>query len=389
MTATTATEAALRLPALTESERLLLARGPLAVIDLDALAANYRQLQRQSAPAACAPVIKCDGYGLGIAEAGSALAGAGAALFFVARLDDGIRLRQAVPDAEIAVLDGIAEAHVREAEQLRLMPGLSSAESIRSWFAVPRTVAACIQIDTGMSRLGLRPGEAPGLNGVLNGLPAGAVRLHMTHLISAGDGDHALCEAQTERFLAAIAGWPRAPRSIVNSAGLYLDRAWHCDITRPGKALHGITPLAPGLPNPLRPVLSVLAPILQIRDVQLGETAGYSATWRSARPARIATVGIGYGNGYLRSLSNRGIAVIGGQRVPVVGRVSMDLITLDVTDVPGPLLAEGFAEMLGPGMDVTELSALAGSNEHEMQIALAHGCHRVYRAASTAPSALT
>lgn len=374
---------------LTPEERAHVARGPIAVIDLAALAANYRFLQQVSAPALCAPVIKCDGYGLGVAQTGRCLAEAGATLFFVARLEDGIVLREALPAAEIAVLDGVAEGAIGELERQRLMPVLSDGGAIRRWFSTPRAIAACLQVDTGMNRLGIRPEEAAAFDGLLAGLPGGAVRLHMTHFIAADDGDHARCAHQVARFKTAIAGWPKAPQSIVNSAGLFVDSAWRADITRMGKALHGIRPVAPDVPNPVRPVLSVHAPILQVRSVPIGETAGYSGTWRAERPARLATIGIGYGNGYLRSLTNRGIAAIGGMRVPVVGRVSMDLVTLDVTGIPDGLLAGGVADLLGPAVDISELSALAGSNEHETQIALAHGCRRLYRGGSSASSALT
>lgn len=368
--------------AVTRGEAIELARRRVvSVVDLDALVANYRRLSEISAPAVAAPVVKGDGYGLGLIPVATTLAKAGARLFLVARVEDGVELRAALPGADILVLDGLGAHDISELEAARLMPALNDIASLVRWLARPRATPAFIHIDSGMSRLGLTLAEAPHLRELLRGAASGAIAGYMTHFLNADEADHARCAGQVEAFSRALSGLPRARISIVNSAGLFLDRerAWRGDITRMGKALYGIHPLQPGELNPMQPVLSVYAPVLQVRDVAPGDTIGYGATFQATAAMRVAVLGIGYTNGYLRSLSGRGASVaFAGRRGPVVGRVSMDLTTVDVTDVPPADLEAGVAEVLGPSIDLSELSGLAGSNEHELQITLGRGCHRVY-----------
>ncbi len=234
-----------------------------------------------------------------------------------------------------------------------------------------------LHIDTAMNRLGLKAAELASIAPLLREA-ACAPAAYLTHFASADDGDRALCQLQVERLQAALQGLPPAPLSIANSSGLYLDPAWRGDITRPGKALYGINPAQPGEPVPVQQALTVLAPVLQLSEVAPGDTIGYSATFRAERQMRIATLGIGYANGYLRSLSNTGVVAFSGHRAPLVGRVSMDLVTVDISAVPSAALAVGFAEMTGPTIGLTELSTLAGSNEYELQISLGQGCQRIY-----------
>ena len=369
--------------ALAEQQRAamqLARRRAVAIIDLDALRKNFRQLAEMSAPAEGAPVVKGDGYGLGMVAVAKAAADAGARMFLVARCEDGEALRAALPKAEILILDGLGAHDPEEFEAHALTPVLGDLGDLRRWLAKPRREAAFVHIDTGMSRLGLRPAETDAANLILRSAPEGGVAGYMTHFLNADNADQQRCAKQVQDFQSAVARLPQARTSIVNSAGLFLDerRAWRGSFTRLGKAFYGFHTGPLDQPNPMRPALSVYAPVLQVRDVAAGETIGYGATYTAQTPMRIATLGIGYTNGYLRSLSNKGAVCFEGVRAPLAGRVSMDLLTVDVTHVPEAALVPGIAEILGPNIGLTELSALAGSNEHEMQIALGRGCHRVY-----------
>ncbi len=352
-------------------------RTAVAIVDLEALRSNFATLATASGTADCAAVVKGDGYGLGMLTVTKAAWQAGARWYFVARFEDGAILRHALPQARIAVLDGMAGRPAAGFEQARLLPVLSTLDDCRRWLDGSRTAPCLLHLDTAMNRLGLKAPEIAAIAPLLRSA-AHQVAAYLTHLAAADDGDRELCRQQVSRFEAALAGLPPAPRSIANSAGLFLDPAWHADLTRPGKALYGINPAQPGEPVPVAPVLSVLAPILQVGDVATGDSIGYSATFRAARPMRIATLGIGYANGYLRALSNTGVVAFAGHRAAVVGRVSMDLVTVDVTHLSDAVLQAGYAEMLGPTIGLGELASLAGSNEYELQIALGRGCHRIY-----------
>lgn len=352
-------------------------QSAIAVINLGTVAANYSVLARASAPAECAAVVKGDGYGLGMLEIANTAWHAGARLYFVARFEDGIRVRSVLPHARICVLDGLSGYEPGSFEQARLIPMLSNPEDCRRWMSATRAAAYMLHIDTGMNRLGLKPRELSQIVPLLRA-SSSSLAAYLTHLASADDGDLELCRTQIAQFESALEGLPPAPRSISNSSGLFLGPDWRGAITRPGKALYGINPAQKGQPNPVCQALSVLAPILQVGDIAAGDTVGYSATFRAARQMRIATLGIGYANGYPRSLSNRGVAAFSGHRAPVVGRVSMDLVTVDVTDLPANAIGAGYAEMLGPTIGLTELAELADTNEYELQIALGAGCKRVY-----------
>lgn len=364
--------------------------GAVSVVDLDAIAANYRLLARRSGTAECAAIVKGDGYGLGMVPVAKAAWAAGARLFFVARLDDGVALRAALSEARIGVLDGLVDGLEAEYERHRLLPVLTTLPSAAAWFRAGPALPAFVHIDTGMNRQGIRASEAAGLRKVLasrsgdgsaGSLPASTplVAAYLTHFVAADDRDEALCAHQLALLERAVAGLPPAPLSLANSSGLYLDAPYARAITRAGKSLYGINPLLSGAPNPTRQALSVYAPILQMQRIEAGDTVGYAATYRADRQRRIATLGIGYANGYQRAFSGRGVVAFRGCRAPVVGRVSMDLTTVDVGDVPEQALDTGLAEITGPTIGLTELAAIVGSNEHEMQIALGRGCRRVYR----------
>lgn len=364
--------------------------GAILTIDLGAVAANYRLLCEQLGPARCAGVVKADAYGLGAAQIAPVLWAEGCRTYFVATLDEGLALRQVLPEAEIQVLAGPVGGAAVDYVACNLTPILNSLDEIAEWraaaAAMGRTLPATIHLDTGMSRLGLPRAELDRLLEEPDRLDGIDVRMVMSHLACSDEPDHPQNEMQLTQFRAALARFrPAGARvSFANSSGIFLGRDYHFDLARPGAALYGLRPRA-GQPNPLRQVVRLQAKILQLRDVDRGTPVGYGATHRFARPARLATVGVGYADGYLRSLSNRGSAMIGGSRVPVVGRVSMDLLILDVSELPAQQLRRGdLVDLIGPGNSPDDLADQAGTIGYEILTSLGRRYARRYVGAGAA-----
>ena len=357
--------------------------GAILTIDLDALAENYRRLCAELNGVPCAVVVKADGYGLGLTRVAPALFRAGARSFFVAQLGEAIALRGALPEAaEIYVLNGLAAGPAAEFQAQRVVPVLNTLGEVADWQAAARqaerTLAAALHIDTGMSRLGLPASELDALAAEprrLEGIELGHV---MSHLACADAPEHPLNAAQLAEFRAARARLPAAPASFANSSGIFLGADYHFDLGRPGVALYGVNP-TPGRANPMRQVVRLQGKILQVREIDAPRTVGYGATHRAAGPTRVATIAVGYADGYLRSISNRGSAWLGNQRVPVVGRVSMDLITLDVTGTaPESAYPGAFVDLIGPELPADDVAADAGTIGYEILTALGQRFHRVY-----------
>ena len=348
-------------------------------IDLDALLANYRLLSDRSAPATCAAVVKADAYGLGLEPVSKTLERAGCTSFFVALLDEGIALRSLLPEVEIFVLNGVMEGEAEEFNRHRLIPVLNDFDQINVWSKSHHgdgAQPAALHFDTGMARLGLTPEETERLIDERDRLADFPIACLTSHLACADTPEHPFNRAQREQFAAIVARIPSTPASLSASSGIFLGPDWHFDLVRPGAALYGVTPSA-NAPNPMRQVVKLQGKILQVRAVDTPQTVGYGATHQLAGPSRIATVAAGYADGYLRSLSGRGTAYIGDTRVPVVGRVSMDLIALDVTDVsqakPGDMV-----DLIGPRHDVDALAAEAGTIGYEILTSLGQRYRRVY-----------
>ncbi len=351
-------------------------------VDLAALAGNWRTLKARAAPARCAAVVKADGYGLGAAEVGGALAAAGCDTFFVAHAGEAVALRANLLAASIFVLHGPPAGAERELLRHRLTPVLSSAGQIAAWAdlarAEGRRLPAAIHIDTGMNRLGLSAGDVSALADNPARLAGIDLVLVMSHLACAEESEHPLNATQRQRFAALEARLPKAPRSLANSAGIALGADYHRDMARPGVALYGVEP-NPGAPLGVRPVVGLRARILQVRRVDRGESVGYGATHFFAGPGRVATIALGYADGFLRSLSNHGYAFVDDVRVPVIGRVSMDLVTLDVSAVSDTRAQPGaWVELIGPRATLAELSRQAGTIDYEILTRLGRRFHRVY-----------
>lgn len=356
--------------------------GTVLEIDLAAIAGNWRRLQAElQPPARAAAVVKADAYGLGQAEVAPALFAAGCRLFFVATLDEGVALRRLLPKAEIAVFNGLLPETGGEFRQSRLLPVLNDLGQIAEWRgdAATRRLPAIVHVDTGMARLGLpreevaRLAAAPDL---LDGIPLAAV---MSHLACADAPEHPQNAEQLGNFRRALALLPRAPASLAASSGIFLGRDYHLDLARPGAALYGVNPI-PGRANPMAQVVRLKARILQLRDVDRGTPVGYGAAQRMERSGRLATIAIGYADGWLRSSSHRGSVSIAGQQAAVIGRISMDLLTVDVTGID-PALAQpgGFVDLIDEHHDVDAVAAAAGTIGYEILTALGRRHHRVYR----------
>jgi alanine racemase len=349
-------------------------------IDLAAIAANYAQLRaRHGAPVA--GVVKADAYGLGAGRVAPALHQAGCRHFFVAHLAEALAIRALVPGAMLATLNTMLPGSEATHAEHAVVPVLGSLDEVARWRAEAarrsRTLPALLHLDTGMNRLGLDARELALLaadHSLLQGISLLYVITHLTASEIPADPRNI---EQREAFAAARAMLPAAPASLANSSGLFLGEAFASDLARPGAALYGINP-TPGAANPMRLAVRLRARVLQVRDVPAGGTVGYNATWQAARPSRIATLGVGYADGWSRALSNAAAAIFDGAPVPLVGRVSMDLTTYDVTDHPA-IVPGSWLELLGPSMPPEALAAVAGTSGYEILTSLGSRYGRVYR----------
>ncbi|WP_282609626.1 alanine racemase [Pelagibius sp. Alg239-R121] len=361
--------------------------GALLTIDLKAVQSNYFRLCEEIGPRVqCAAAVKADAYGLGVAKVGPALADAGARRFFVAQFDEAISLKtalaQAAPDCEIYVLNGLIAAPAEEFLASGVRPVLNSLGELEDWSAFARlqerALPTALHIDTGMCRLGLPDGEFQSLLTRREVLEAIDLQLVMSHLACADTPEHPLNREQLAAFKKVHAAFPKIPASFANSSGIFLGPEYHFDLARPGVALYGVNP-TPAEPSPMRQVVRLQGKILQVREIDAPQTVGYGAAHQAGGPMRIATVAVGYADGYLRYLSDRGHAWIGDRRVAVVGRVSMDLITLDVTAVPaGEARPGALVDLLDPKTGVDALADEAGTIGYELLTALGHRYHRLY-----------
>ena len=351
-------------------------------IDLDAIAANWRTLGARH-PGSVAAVVKANAYGLGAARVAPHLHAQGCRHFFVAHPAEALALRPLLPGAMLAVLNGLWPGVEHELAAAGIAPVLGSLDEIGRWSALAarlgRPLPALLHVDTGMNRLGLGAQETETLAADPGRLTGIDLLYVMTHLVSAELPDDGMNLRQRDRFSAACARLPTAPRSLANSSGMFLGPGFASDLARPGAALYGINP-TPGRPNPMRPVVRLRARVLQLRAVPPGETIGYNGQWTARRPSWIATVSVGYADGYPRALSNRATAFFDDCPVPLVGRVSMDLSTFDVTDTPG-VQPGAWLDLIGPHHDVDAMAERAGTNGYEILTSLGARYPRTYRGA--------
>jgi alanine racemase len=343
--------------------------GGRLTVDLSALAANWRAVAGHVAGETAA-VVKANAYGIGIEAAGPALARAGCRTFFVALVEEGIRLRRAVPDATIYILAGLIPGSGPTLVANDLRPVLGSMPELEEWAGAGAPIGSALHVDTGMNRLGITPAQALGLD-VSRIRPS----LVMSHFVISEEPEHPLNVQQRQAFAAVRAAMPDVPASLANSAGVYLGPDFHFDLVRPGIALYGASP-GPKVPAPRNIVATAEARVLIVRDAQAGETVGYGATRTLARHTRVAVLGAGYADGYHR-ITSGGHVVIRGKPAALLGRVSMDLIAVDVTDVPGAQRGD-WAEIFGRQLAVDDVAAWSGTVGYELLTGLGHRYERRY-----------
>ncbi len=372
--------------------------GAVLTVDLAALCENWLLLRRKvRAGCDCGAVVKADAYGLGMEHVAPALANAGCVTFYVAHLDEGITLRTILgAGPRIIVMHGVYPGLEGELYSHSLIPVLSTPEQVRSWrtFAEDADVLqeTVIQVDTGMNRLGLTDDEFAQHMTDPEGFQSLTPLALMSHLACASTPNHPLNKAQLDRFSSALntfrTKFPDAKGTLANSSGIFLGDAWHSQMVRPGAALYGIAPQDKAA-NPMLPVVRLQARILQVRRVDSTETVGYGATFRAADGAKLATVSIGYADGFHRSLSNAGSARLDDIAVSVAGTVSMDLLTFDVSDVPESMAVPGaLIDILSTAHRVDDLAEEAGTIGYEILTSLGQRYARRYLPAKAAGASL-
>jgi alanine racemase len=360
--------------------------GGVLTIDLGALQSNYRALRRRSSPAECGAVVKADAYGCGLAPVVRALEQSGCKTYFVAHLAEGRQVRAIAPEAAVYVLNGLVPGTAAAFADARVSPVIGSLPELAEWDAFRSTNGwqggAALHFDTGMNRLGLAADEAAALAQRIR-MPDHGIALVMSHFACAETPSHALNNRQIQLFREIRAMFRGVPSSLANSAGIFLGSSAHGDLVRPGYGLYGGNP-TPGSPNPMKPVVGVRARIVQIRTLARGETVGYGASWTAHRPSRIAIVSAGYGDGYLRAASGLEAKagaemIVAGARCRVVGRISMDLLAIDVTALPDNSVRRGeWATLLGPELDIDSLAAHCGTIGYELLCGLGRRYSRVW-----------
>jgi alanine racemase len=356
-------------------------------VDLTAIVSNWQELGRRAMPSECAAVIKADGYGCGIEPVARALAAAGCKTFFVADLPEARRVRAVAAEPAVYVLNGVLPGTAAAFPEINARPVIGSLVELAEWDAFCSTNnwrgGAALHVDTGMNRLGISADEAAALAPRIRAENHG-ITLLMSHLACAEDPGHPLNEHQIRLFREVRLLYRGVPGSLANSSGIFLGGAAHCDLVRPGAALFGVNPTRAHR-NPMRSVIELQARVVQVRTVPKGETIGYSALWTAKHATRVAVVAVGYADGYLRAASATDAApgaeaIVGGTRCPLAGRVSMDLLAIDITGLPDASLRRGdLVTLIGGEIGVDALAAAAGTIGYEVLTSLGHRYHRVYR----------
>ena len=345
-------------------------------IDLDAVAANWRLLAARSAPSECAAVVKADAYGLGMAPVAKRLAEAGCRHFFVATTDEGVALRAALPNVLITVLSPLLPVEAAEMARQRLQPALNHPGDLEAWRRGGQSQPAWLHVDTGMLRLGYTPKEWEWLIASRpNWLPIQIVGI-MSHYACADEPDHPLNARQRDAAWAAARA-AKLPLSLGNSSGIFLGRDFQGHLVRPGMALYGLNPV-PSQPNPMRRAVRLEARVLQVRQVDARATVGYGASAEAEPGQVLATLGLGYADGYLRSLSGKGQVHFRRQSAPVIGRVSMDSIVVDVTDLMDRPKPGDWMEVISPSQSADAIADAAGTIGYEILTSLGHRYARTY-----------
>ena len=369
--------------------------GAVLSIDLSAVQKNWRYLSSHAGSAECGAAVKGNAYGLGVEPVGRALWEAGCRSFFVARPKEGEELRGVLPEATIYVLDGLFPGQAEFYAQNNLLPALISTEEAREWAAFGRVygrkLPCAIHVDMGINRLGFPIREYIALLAETATMEGLNVSLLMSHLACAEEATHPLTLKQRDTFKEVRAKLPGVPASLSNSSGIFLGKDYAHDLVRPGIAIYGGNP-TPSLANPMQAVALLEGTILQTRTVHAGETVGYGATWQATRETRIAVLGAGYKDGVPRALSSGNTSTppqifLGGKRCPIIGRISMDMMAIDVTDLLHAVSRGDRAEILGPHILIDEAAGWAGTISYELLTRLGSRYARLYSELDSGPEA--
>jgi len=364
------------------------------IVDLDILCANWRTLADLVAPAKCAAVVKADAYGLGASHVIPALAQTGCTDFFVATLKEALEARELAQNANIYILDGILPGAAQRIFESGARPVISTLDEAREWAAcaanlgADTTLACALHLDTGLNRLGLDARDIRTLAADSHCLARLDVKLVMSHMACADEPDHPMNETQRKVFEGLRPLVPSAPFSLAASDGLMLGPDYHFDMVRPGYALYGGQAFQ-GAKTPVSPVVKSYARVLQVRDTAPGHAVGYSASYKISRQSRIAVVALGYADGFDRHASRSSknttpnptasSVAFDGKRAPLIGRVSMDLICVDVTDIEDDPIKRGdWAEIIGPNLSIEEIGKAAGTIGYEVLTRLGTRFQRIY-----------
>lgn len=349
--------------------------SPQALIHTDNIVANWRTIGGIVPGAEPGAVVKANAYGHGVGPVARALHQAGCRTFFVAYVEEGAELREIIgADATIMAFNGAEPEDAELVGANAITPVINALPALKDWLALGDTPDYAVHIDTGMNRLGVRLEDLAALKSLTGAKPPVHI---MSHLVDSDDRSRAINTQQLERFREAASGFPEAQKSFANTGGCFLGAAYGFDMVRPGIGLYGGGPPTPeGIT--LKPGMTLEAPILTVQKVQPGETVGYGATYKLEAPRTLATAALGYGDGFPRSASNKGHASLGGILCPIVGRVSMDLITIDVTQAQDLAKPGAFAQFIGAEVLLEEQAARAGTVGYELVTGLGHRVRRIY-----------
>jgi len=361
--------------------------GGILTIDLSAIEANYKSLSRTAVPAECAAVVKANGYGLGLEPVATLLRQTGCTTFFVADLSEGKRLRKVAPNGTIYILNGLPPGTGQVFADHNLRPVIGSTAELAEWDAFVGGAkwdgGFALHVDTGMNRLGISVEEAAAIAPRID-LEHHGIELIMSHFVASQFAENPRNAEQIAAFRNVRAMFRGVPASIANSSGIFLGSSAHLDLVRPGAALYGVNP-TPGKPNPMKPVIDLKVRIALVRDIAFGDTVGYDATWTARRPSRIAIATMGYADGFVRSQSGSdqkpgGTLFVNGKPCPIVGRISMDLVAIDITDLPHGSVKRGdFVTVIGDGRDVDAMAEALDTIGYEVLTSIGRRYARIYK----------
>ncbi|WP_019220154.1 alanine racemase [Bartonella florencae] len=365
-----------------DKEHALFPATAIATINVGAIVANYKTLTQSVAPAECSAVVKANAYGLGADKIAPALYQAGCRTFFVAKIEEALQLKTILPEnIMIALLNGLPHTAEEFVAQSGIVPVLNSWKEIESWQRFcqkkQKKFPAIIQIDTNMNRLGLDKKELEKLTKQPQIFEKAEIKYLLSHLANGEDAIHSSNKTQLAAFRNVLAKLPVCKVSFANSGGIFLGSDFHFDLVRPGIALYGADPRGKQ-PTPLKPVLKLEAQILQSRSVDAGIPVGYGESFMTRRPSTLATISIGYADGWPRILSNKGSVYFNGHKLPIVGRVSMDSIIVDATDLDQKPQRGDWVELIGPHQTLEKVATDANTIPNEILTSLSNRYKRIY-----------